>query len=73
MSSERAASRSLRAHWSIENSLHLVLDVTFDEDRARNGKDNGPKTLGVLRRLAFPLLRNRPFIRSVARKIKLAG
>ena len=25
-----------RAHWAIENSLHWVLDVTMNEDRARD-------------------------------------
>ena len=30
---------SIRAHWAIENNLHWVLDVAFDEDgnRTRNG------------------------------------
>ena len=41
---------AVRAHWAIENSLHWVLDVTFDEDRARNRKDNGPENLAILRR-----------------------
>ena len=45
------------AHWAIENSLHWVLDVTFDEDRARNRKDNGPENLAILRRLTLNLLR----------------
>ena len=30
-----------RAHWAIENSLHWVLDVTMNEDRARNRKEKG--------------------------------
>lgn len=57
-----------RAHWSIENSLHWVLDMTFDEDRARNRKDNGPENLAILRKLALNMLkRSRPEI-SVRRK-----
>ena len=36
---------AVRSHWAIENSLHWVLDVTFDEDAARNRADNGPEYL----------------------------
>jgi predicted transposase YbfD/YdcC len=42
--SPEAFARAVRGHWAIENSLHWVLDVTFDEDRARNRRDNGPET-----------------------------
>ena len=31
-----AAAEAVREHWAIENRLHWVLDVTFDEDRARS-------------------------------------
>jgi hypothetical protein len=41
----------------IGNSLHRVPDLTFDEDRARNRKDNGPETLNLLRNLPLNLLR----------------
>ena len=34
-----------RAHWAIENSLHGVLNVTMNEDRARNRKQEGPENL----------------------------
>ena len=62
-----------RSHWSIENGLHWVLDVTFDEDRARNRKDHGPENLATLRKLALNLLkRARPNI-SVRRKRKRSG
>lgn len=43
-----------RDHWGVENSLHWVLDVTMNEDRAR--KDNGPENLGILRHVAINLL-----------------
>ena len=32
-----------RAHWGVENGLHWVLDVTMNEDQARNHKDYGPQ------------------------------
>ncbi len=31
-----------RAHWGVENGLHWVLDVTMNEDQARNRRDHGP-------------------------------
>jgi len=43
--------------WSLENSLHGVLDVTFDEDRSRIKKDNAPESFALLRRLALCLLK----------------
>ena len=42
---------------SIENSLHWVLDVTFNEDRSRIKKANAPENFGLLRRLALCLLK----------------
>ncbi len=65
--------RAVRAHWTIENSLHWVLDVTFDEDAARNRADNGPENLAILRRLTLNLLRTaRPKL-AVSRKRKRSG
>ena len=57
-----------RAHWPIENSLHWVLDVSMDEDRARNRKGNGAACLAVIRRLALNIARMHPDKRSVRRK-----
>jgi len=62
-----------RAHWSMENGLYWVLDVVFDEDRARNRKDHGPENLTTLRKLALNILnRARPGI-SIRRKRKRSG
>lgn len=46
-----------RKHWSIENKMHYVLDVTFDEDRSRIRKLTGPMVMTCLRRYAISLLR----------------
>jgi len=46
-----------RNHWSIENKMHWVLDVTFDEDRSQIRHLNGPMVMTCLRRFAISLLR----------------
>lgn len=46
----------IRQHWSIENQLHWVLDVTFTEDGSRIRKDHAPQTIAMLRRLAVSIL-----------------
>jgi predicted transposase YbfD/YdcC len=62
-----------RAQWGIENGLHWVLDVTMNEDRKRNCKDNGPENIGLLRRLALNLARLEGSKGSVKGKLKRAG
>ena len=65
--------QAARSHWSIENSLHWVLDMSFDEDRARSRKDHAPENLATLRKLALNVLRTaRPGI-SIRRKRKRSG
>ena len=44
-----------RTHWSIENSLHWVLDVTFHEDLSRVRKDFAPQNMAVMRHVALNL------------------
>jgi hypothetical protein len=46
-----------RAHWTIENRLPWVRDVTFDEDRCRIRKGTGAPVMASLRNLAISLLR----------------
>jgi predicted transposase YbfD/YdcC len=48
---------AVRQHWGMENSLHWVLEVSFDEDACRIRKDQGAQTFSVLRHIALNLLR----------------
>jgi hypothetical protein len=50
-----------RGHWEIENRLHWVRDVTFDEDRSQVRTGAGPRTLASLRNLAISLFRLRGY------------
>lgn len=46
-----------RGHWHIENRLHWVRDVTFDEDRCQVRKGHGPQVLASFRNFIIGLLR----------------
>ncbi len=44
-------------HWSIENSFHWVLDVTFSEDDSRIRSGESAENMAVLRAVALNLLK----------------
>ena len=48
---------AVRSHWGVENELHCVLDIAFDEDRCRVRKDHGPENFALLRHIALILLK----------------
>ena len=48
---------AVRAHWSIENSLHWSLDVTFREDQSRVRKDHSSQNMATLRQISHNLLK----------------
>ncbi len=66
--------RATRDHWGIENGLHWVLDMAFDEDRSRVRTGFSDQNLAVVRRLALNLLKRERSARvGVKAKRKKAG
>ena len=47
----------VRGHWGIENRLHWVRDVTFDEDRCQIRTGAAPQVMAALRNLVIGLFR----------------
>jgi predicted transposase YbfD/YdcC len=62
----------LRNHWSIENRLHWMLDVLFDEDAALVRMENAPENLNTLRKVALSMLKNVPTPKKSSIKGKMA-
>jgi predicted transposase YbfD/YdcC len=48
--------RAIRRHWSIENALHWVLDVTFREDDSRVRDRTAARNLALVRKIALNLV-----------------
>lgn len=64
----------IRQHWSIENQLHWVLDVTFGEDACRIRTGNAPENMALLKRWSLNLLNQETsFKRSTRQKAKRAS
>jgi predicted transposase YbfD/YdcC len=47
----------IRGHWGIEDRLHWVRDLDFDEDRSQVRTASGPRIMASLRNLAVTILR----------------
>jgi predicted transposase YbfD/YdcC len=70
----RRLAGAVRQHWGIENGLHWVLDVAFNEDRLRQRERHGVENLALLNRLAVSLLRADKTIKAgIKCKRKTAG
>jgi predicted transposase YbfD/YdcC len=48
--------RRIRSHWAIENQLHHVRDMTFDEDHSRVRKGSSAQVMAALRNATIHLL-----------------
>jgi predicted transposase YbfD/YdcC len=53
----RVVAAWIQGHWGIENALHWVRDVTFDEDRHQLRVGVGPQVMATLRNTGISLLR----------------
>jgi predicted transposase YbfD/YdcC len=62
----------VRGQWEIENRLHWVRDVTFDEDRSQVRTGHAPRVMATLRNLAISVLR-RAGATNIAAGLRWAG
>lgn len=65
--------RAVRAHWSIENRLHWVLDVVFHDDLMRLRTKHGPANMAVIRHTALNLFKAIPDNASLTVRRKTAA
>jgi predicted transposase YbfD/YdcC len=68
-----AAAGAVRGHWGIENKLHWVLDVVFNEDQARLRTGHGAKNMAIVRHFAINLVRAVSDKKSLRLRRKVAG
>ena len=64
---------AIRRHWSIENGLHWVLEVSFDEDQSRVRDRTAAGNWALLRKIVLNLLQGDRSRSSVAARRKRAG
>jgi predicted transposase YbfD/YdcC len=69
----KKAATSIRNHWGIENTLHWVLDTTFNEDQSRIRKGHGAENFALLRRLAINIIQQDTSKGSIKKKRKRAA
>jgi len=69
----QAFNARIREHWGIENQLHWSLDVAFREDAWRVRDKKAARTLALVRKMAFNLLKASPSGGSVRVKMKRAA
>lgn len=55
--------KTIRNHWSIENQLHWVLDVTFGEDASRKRTGNSAENTNLIFKSALVLLKREQSIK----------
>jgi len=64
---------AVRNHWSIENTLHWSLDMTYREDESRVRNRRFAENLSWLRRMTLSLIKQHPGKHSNIMKRRMAG
>jgi predicted transposase YbfD/YdcC len=62
---------AIRAHWTIENQLHWVLDVVFHDDASRSRIDHTAHNLTILRHITLTMLRQETSLKKSLRQKRL--
>jgi predicted transposase YbfD/YdcC len=52
----KTLSHAIRQHWGIENKLHWVLDLCFNDDQSRIRKGHAPRNIAIIKKTALNLL-----------------
>jgi predicted transposase YbfD/YdcC len=65
--------RSVRNHWSIENTLHWSLDMTYREDESRIRERTCAQNMSWIRRITLSLIKQHPGKESYIMKRRMAG
>ena len=65
--------RAIRSHWSVENSCHWSLDMTFREDESRIREPQVRENFAWLNRFTLSLLKQHPGKESIAMKRRACG
>lgn len=47
---------AVRQHWGVENKLHWVLDIVFNDDQCRIRKGNAPRNIAIIKKTSLNLL-----------------
>lgn len=69
---------SIRSHWGIENRLHWILDMTYDDDYSRIRKGNAPQNMATVKKISMNMIRGAKQLSQYTKKSfklmrKLAG
>lgn len=65
--------RDVRSHWSIENKLHWILDVSFSEDKSRKRTKYAAENFNIISKIALTLLSNDKTPRRSRKRKRLAA
>jgi predicted transposase YbfD/YdcC len=73
MSTNSDFGKYIRSHWEIENKLHWVLDMTFNEDASRKRAKYAAANFAIVKKMALNILKKDTSKGSLKGKRKRAG
>jgi predicted transposase YbfD/YdcC len=49
---------AIRQHWGVENKLHWVLDICFNDDQSRIRKGHAPRKIAIIKKNSIEFIAN---------------